>query len=230
MTNIKDPIRRTQAYWYVDGLVELGTGVLFLMLGFVLIIEGAILDNASLANTLSFVRNFLMIGGTIGIGLLTKYIKSRLTYPRTGYIAYPQPKGRQLGKVLGIGLGFAFTASVGLVLAILYIPALQTMIAYMPSWLMVGLGIFAGGVYLSWGLRTGLRRFYWLAGLGLFTGLILAWPSRGLNLIEGQSYLRTGPGIFLIVMGIGLCISGTTTLRNYLKNTQPQNGNPGGAK
>jgi hypothetical protein len=224
MTNIKNPIQRTQAYWYVDGLVELGTGALFLMLGIVLAIEGTITPTSSLAKALSFVRNFLMIGGTIGIGLLVKYIKSRLTYPRTGYIAYLQPKGRELGKTLSIGLVITFIFSLGLILAILYIPTLQTMIAYMPSWLMVGLGIFAGCVYLSWGVRTGLQRFYWLAGLNLFCGLILAWRGRGLNLIEGQSYLRTGPGIFLIVMGINLCISGTVTLRNYLKNTQPEGG------
>jgi hypothetical protein len=173
---------------------------------------------------LSIFRNFLLIGGTIGVGLLVKAIKSRLTYPRTGYIAYPQPKGTQLGKAMGIGLVVAFAVSLGLVLAILYIPALQTMIAYMPSWLMVGLGVFVGGVYLSWGLRTGLRRFYMLAGLGLVSGFVLAWHGRGLNLIEGKSYLLTGPGIFFIVMGIGLCISGVVTLRNYLKNTHPQSG------
>ena len=62
------------------------------------------------------------------------------------------------------------------------------MIAYLPSWLMIWLGIFIGMIYLSWGVRTGLRRFYWLAGMGLFIGFVLAWQGRGLTLVDGTSY------------------------------------------
>jgi len=225
MTNpIKDPIRRTQAYWYVDGLVEIGTGVFLMLLGIILIIEGALPADAPWADTLAFVRNMTMVVGTIAVGLSVKAIKNRLTYPRTGYIAYPQPKSHEFGKYLGVAVVTAIIVSLGLVLAMKYIPVVQTMIAYLPAWLMVWLGLILGCIYLSWGLRTGLRRFYWLAGLSLITGLVLAWQGRGLNLIEGKSYLLTGSGIFLTVMGIGLSISGAVTLRNYLKNTQQNNG------
>jgi hypothetical protein len=104
------------------------------------------------------------------------------------------------------------------------IPALQTMIIYLPFWLMIGLGIFSGGILLSWGLRTGLSRFYWLSGLGLITGILLALPGRGLTLVLGNRYLLTGSGIFCLVMGIGFCLSGAITLRSYLNQTQPQDG------
>jgi hypothetical protein len=167
-----------------------------------------------------------MILGTIAVGLSVKTIKSRLTYPRTGYIAYPQPKTREFGKFVGVAVVTAIIVSLGLVLAMRNIPAVQTMIAYLPTWLMVWLGLILGGVYLSWGLRTGLRRFYWLAGLSLITGLVLACQGRGLTLVTGRRYLLAGPGIFLTVMGVGLCISGAVTLRDYLQRTQPPQGDP----
>lgn len=223
-TNIKEPIRRTQAYWYVDGLVEMGTGFTFLLLGIVLILESVAPADSRQANILSFLRNAIIIGGTIGTGLLIKFIKQRLTYPRTGYIAYPQPKGKKFGIFLGMGLAIAAIISSGFLLVIMFLPAVQTMIVYLPSWLMVWLGIFIACAYLSWGARTGLRRFYWLAGMGLFTGLVLAWQSRGLTLVNGTSYLMSGPGIFLMIMGFCLFFSGGVTLRNYLKSTPLING------
>jgi len=219
--NIKEPIRRTRAYWYVDGLYELGNGVFFILLGIVLLIEASAPKDSSFANLMSLLRNLVLIGGTISVSLLVQAAKNRLTYPRTGYIIYPQAKGRKFGLYLGIGLAFSAVVSCGIVIGIMVIPALQTMIAYMPFWLMIGLGLFIGGLYLSWGSRTGLRRFYGLALLGTITGLTLALPARGLTIFKGSRYLLIGPGIFLIIMGIGLCISGATTLRSYLKHTQP---------
>jgi hypothetical protein len=106
--------------------------------------------------------------------LLIKFIKQRITYPRTGYIAYPKPKGKNFGMILGLGLGLTAIISGGLLLAIMLIPAVQTMFVYLPSWLMVWVVMFLALVYLSWGVRTGLRRFYWLAGIGFLTGLVLA--------------------------------------------------------
>ena len=223
-TKIKEPIRRTQAYWHVDGLVELGTGSIFILLGIVLILESIASAGSKQASILFFLRNVILIGGTIGIGLLVKAIKARLTFPRTGYIAYPQPKGKKFGIYLGIGLVFAALISGGFLFFISFIPAVQMMIVYLPGWIMVWLGILIASVYLSWAVRTGLRRFYWLAGMGLFTGLVLAWQARGLTLVDGKSYLMTGPGIFFIIMGCCLFISGGVTLRNYLKSTQPING------
>lgn len=222
--NVENAIQRTQAYWYVDGLYELGSGIFAIVVGIFLVIEGSLPAGSSIASTMSFLRNVALIGGTIITGLLVRVIKTRVTYQRTGYIAYPRPNGKKFGLYLAIGLAVAALVSCGLVFGIMVIPALQTMIIYLPFWLMVGLGIFTGGMLLSWGLRTGLSRFYWLAGLVLITGLVLALPGRGLTLVDGNRYLLTGPGIFCVVTGIGLSISGAITLRNYLNHTSLQNG------
>ena len=220
----KESIRRTQAYWYIDGLVELGTGIVFFVLGIILILESSTPSDSNLSSILSFFRNTFLIGGTIGIGLLTKVLKAQLTYPRTGYIAYQRPKGKKIGIYLGFGLLIAALISGGFLFVISFIPAVQTMIIYLPTWIMVWLGILIASVYLSWTVRTGLRRFIWLAGIGLLTGLILAWHARGLTVIDGKSSLLAGPGIFFIVIGSCLLISGGLTLRNYLKSNQPING------
>jgi hypothetical protein len=220
----KKPVRRTQAYWYVDGLAELGTGILFLFLGIVLWIEGSAPKGSTFAGTMSTLRQILLIGGMIGVSLLVKAIKTRLTYPRTGYIAYPQPKGKQLVRILGLGIGI--TALTGFVVVLLFwwVPALQELLIYLPTWLVIGWGIFISGMFISWALRSGLRRFYGLAALAFLTGLVLGWYSRGLNIVEGRNYLFTGPGIFFAVIGIGLCFSGALTLRDYLQKTQPLGG------
>jgi hypothetical protein len=220
----KESIRRTQAYWYIDGLVELGTGIIFFVLGIILMLESSTPSDSNLSSILSFFRNAILIGGTIGIGLLTKVLKAHLTYPRTGYIAYPRPKGKNIGIYLGFGLVIAALISGGFLFAISFIPAVQTMFIYLPTWIMVWLGILIASVFLSWAVRTGIRRFFWLAGIGLLTGLILAWQARGLTFIDGKSSLLAGPGIFFIIMGSSLLISGGLTLRNYLKSNQPING------
>lgn len=223
-TKVKELMRRTQAYWYVDGLVELGTGIVFFLLGIVLILESVTPPDSNLSSILSFSRNTILIGGTIGIGLLTKFIKAQLTYPRTGYIAYQRPKGKKIGMYLGIGLGLAALISGGFLFAISFIPAVKTMIIYLPFWIMVWLGILIASVYLSWAVRTGLRRFNWLALIGFLTGLLLAWQTRGLTFIDGKSFLLAGPGIFFIIMGACLLISGSLTLRSYLKSNHHPNG------
>ena len=70
----KDLIRRTQAYWYVDGLVEFGTGMVFFALGIILILESITPSDSNLSSILSFFRNAILVGGTIGNGLLTGLI------------------------------------------------------------------------------------------------------------------------------------------------------------
>ena len=221
---IKVPLRRVQAYWYVDGLVELGSGILFALLGVVLWAEGATPRGSAFAGALSTLRQVLLIGGTIGMGLAVRAIKTRLTYLRTGYIAYPQPKGKQLAGILAKGIGL--TALIGLIVVLLFwwVPVLRETLIYLPTWLSIGLGLFIAGMFVSWALRTGLPRFYGLAVLALFAGIILGWQTRGLNIVEGRNYLFINPGIFLSILGIGLIISGSVTLRNYLSRTQPKDG------
>jgi hypothetical protein len=54
--------------------------------------------------------------------------------------------------------------------------------------------------------------------------VILAWQARGLTLVDGKSSLLAGPGIFFLIMGFCLLISGGLTLRSYLKSNHPLNG------
>lgn len=82
--------RRTWSYWFVDGLSNLVTGALCLLLA------GTFLLAASHPHT----RSPLVIGATgLGIAIYAimffrlrqtlEWLKSRITYPRTGYTAPP---------------------------------------------------------------------------------------------------------------------------------------------
>ena len=64
-TSIKEPIRRTQAYWYVDGLWEIGFGILFFTLGLELIIEASATDKSAALGFLRAVRYIVLIAGPI---------------------------------------------------------------------------------------------------------------------------------------------------------------------
>jgi hypothetical protein len=70
----KDLIRRTQAYWYIDELVEFGTGNIFFVLGIIFVMDSTIPSDSNLSRIFSFSRNAILIGGTVGIGLLTGLI------------------------------------------------------------------------------------------------------------------------------------------------------------
>jgi hypothetical protein len=201
ITQVEQAPRRAVRYWFDDGLVELGTGLLFLLLSALFAVEGLAPAGSLLEGVSAFSLPALVIGGMIVLGLALRAVKERLTFPRTGYVAYPQPG--PVRRVLAVVIG------AGVSLAIVWLLAAR------PS-LQLALGALQGAVlavvFLALSLRTGLIR---LAFPGFFAlGGGLAATSWGLGASLGSA-LAFGSA------GVAALLSGAMVLARYVRTTSP---------
>lgn len=204
--NLQDWAHRPQRYWYVDGLAEIGGGVVILSLGILFGISGMLADE-KLKGLLTGIGQPVLI---IGLSLLVRWIvarlKERITYPRTGYVAYRRPEPRR--RISGILLAILFAAGIGL---LVYISRNWLDLQWLPAIT----GVFAGLLILIIAMRIRLLRFYLLALFTLAVGIATAW----LKLTE--PYDST---LFFCGLGLGWIFSGAVTLIRYLRSTTPLNG------
>lgn len=200
---IKKVQRQTQRYWYVDGLTELGAGILILMLGIMYLLI-ALLSPSDFADWLMGLGQplFLVLGYLV-VNWGVKRFKVRITYPRTGYVAYRQEHGkRRLGKILlTFGLGALFAAAIA-------VTGKMTGERWLPLWI----GLLLGGAVAYLGYSYELPRFYLL---GIFTALL-----GGLSALLGLTDKYT-MALFFGGFGLGWIVSGAYALSNYLRHTSP---------
>jgi hypothetical protein len=206
--DMKQVEQRVRRYWYTDGIAELVSGGLFLLLGLYFGAMGYF-EEGSLVNVVLQVSMVLVfLGGVIGVRWLVNILKSRLTYPRTGYVEYrvKDNGNRKRRLVIVVSAMVISAASIGLVD---YIRGLQTMVLIT--------GVLVGVIFIALrGRSSGLKRFYVLGGLAIFFGIILA--SSGLTQIFTLA-------IFYGFLGIAIMISGGLVLRRYLAENTSQSEN-----
>jgi hypothetical protein len=193
-TTIKGAPRRAVRYWYDDGLVEIGTGLLFLLLAGLFAVEG-------LAPAGSLPPWVIILGGMLVLGLSVRAIKGRLTYPRTGYVSYPrkQPERKWAAGVIGAVVSF---------LLVLFLAA-------RPDW-MIALPALQGAavavVLLLLSYRSGVLRLAAQGLLALAVGLVVSFTG-----------VETSIGTAAVFGAIGLAslLSGALALLHYLRTTAP---------
>jgi hypothetical protein len=200
-TQIAEAPRRTAGYWYADGLVEIGTGLLFLLLAGLFALEGLAPAGSlpPLFSALGFPA--ILLGGMLVAGLALRALKQRLTFPRTGYVAYPRT--RPARKVLAGVIG----GCVSLVLVLL--------LASRPDWLtaLPALqGAVVAGVWILVSYRTGVGRLAAHGLLALLAGL-------GASLAGMETWLGTS-AVFGTI-GLGSLVSGALVLAHFLRTTSP---------
>ncbi len=199
--------KRTQQYWYVDGIVELVLGVLLLLLALYFGVIAILPEDSKLGSLL--LAAMLLVLAVIGVvkQAFIGRLKERLTYPRTGYVAYPrQDKKRR-------GLTLLFTIGIGMLVAVLFAstPASLAWIPAVSGWLI-------GAYWLYQGHRMGLLRFYALAALSAVTGTVIT--------LAGLGEARGLP-LFYVVIGVASLVTGGFTLRTYLRQAPIQPDKPG---
>ena len=193
--------RRAVGYWFDDGLAEIGVGLLFLAVAALFAVEGLAPAGSLPASFSALGLPLVIIGGMLVVGLAVRTAKERLTYPRTGYVAYPRPgtARRVLAGVIGAGVSFV------LVLLLAARPSLQS-----------ALGALQGGalaiVFLALSLRTGLVRLAILGLVALGGGLAAAFFNLGASLGSALAFGAAGPAALL---------SGALILVHYLRTTAP---------
>ena len=193
--------QRAYRYWYVDGLSEMGFGLICLVLGGYFWLQGHLAPDSWLSQMLIVFLVLFILGCGYLFAKVVAAIKNRMTYPRTGYVAYPRPRRRfnWLAALLGMGIS---------ALSVIVLNKLPGSTAWIPAIS----GIVFAIVMLVIGLRMGLVRFYLqgLFSLALGGGLSLA----GIGDINGLS-------IFYAGVGAALLLAGGWVLLIYLRKTNP---------
>jgi hypothetical protein len=200
MTQDIDKImKRTQSYFYEDGVAEIAVGLLFVAIGLLMLAINAASAGPVLAALTGLALPVLVIGGVFAVRWAVRAVKTRVIYPRTGYVSYREPSSRQP------------------VFALMVMIGLLAIIVLLPEWvegLPVVAGWFLGVFFIYVGYRVRLLRLYGIGGLAVAVGLVAA-------------FLRLGDILGIAVVfgatGIALVVSGGLALLAYLRrNPMPE--------
>lgn len=195
---IDEMVRDTYRYFYVDGLVEIAIGFLFLVIGLVLL-AWLNLDTAGWPGVLTVLALILFtVGGTVAVKWAVGLVKERVTYRRTGYVAYDQGEPRA-GRWPVVG------AALLLVLLTAVLPAPFTRMSF-------GIGALLGFLVAFMGYRVRLARFYLLGLLIFLLGLAAALLVA--DELAGATLTFAGSGLLLL-------LSGTVVPLDYVRAHPP---------
>ena len=199
--DIDEAMRRTRGYWYDDGLADIAIGCIFLIIALLFTAQTLLPPGFARGSLAALALPVVVIGGWLIAGKLVRMAKERITYPRTGYVAYARARRRfrplvgLVGGIIGASLAFLLSTRPAF---IAWIPALQ--------------GILIGALFLVIAFQAGVVRYTALAALSALFGL-------GAALADVGDIL--GAAIYFGATGVALCLSGVLTLRHYLRHTEP---------
>jgi len=203
--------RRARQYWHEDGVVEIVMGGLCLLLGLYFYFQTTLDPESTLFQILNVGMVLIVFGGVILGRRLVSYVKTRYTYPRTGYVSYRRKYAEK--KQVWINVAVSIVMLVAILITVLLIEATD---AY--AWVPVVAGVVFGVVMLISAYRTGLLRFYILSGLFILSGAGLGLAGIG-NIL--------GLAVFFVIAGVALLISGGFTLGGYIQGSEPVGQNSG---
>ncbi len=200
---------RTIQYWFEDGIVELGIGGLFLLLGIYFYLQ-ATLENKYWVEQLSASFVLVFVVGWYLIDSFIRSAKERITFPRTGYVAYKPDKNNK--KLLRLVLA--------MIVGVLVSAGLLVMFSSRPlgidNMLPAATGLTIAIVLGVMGFYTSLPRFYIPAVFGLLCGV-------GLTMSGSENIL--GTTFVYLATAFVLIITGAIIFRRYLKvNPAPADG------
>lgn len=196
----KDVVKETYRYFYVDGLVETAVGLLFMGVGGVLLAWLAIADGSWWQVLAALALPLLTFGGALAIKRIVGRLKERITYQRTGYVAYREgePGG---GRWLIIGAALALVA----------------LMFVLPEWLTkmpAAIGALLLIVLAYWGYRVSLVRFYVFGVMALLLGIAGSW------LVADE---LLGGALTFLGVGLMMTVVGTAVFLNYVRqHPQPE--------
>jgi len=196
---IKQVEKRVKRYWYSDGIAELASGGMFLLLGLYFGILAYFEEGSLISVILQVSMLLVFVGGAFGVRWLVNTLKSRLTYPRTGYVEYRVKDSDSRKRRWVIVIAVVVITIVSSVL-VDYIRELDSIVFIT--------GMLVGVIFIVLrGKSAGLKRFYVLGGLAIALGIGLAYSA--------LPQILTLP-LFYSLLGIAILISGGLVLRRYL--------------
>lgn len=192
--------KRVQRHFLEDGLWEIFTGVVLILLG-------------AIAYSLDDFLYMLLLLMTLFNNSIMQFFRKRLIYPRTGYVkpAPPSERRRRLWKqkLIAVFIIIVLFAAFA-VLVTKYGAAWMTpIVPWLP--LVFGVMLAVGSLYLA--RRSGLPRFYFIALLCVLIGV-------GASFLVMSSALSGGMGIFMgfLATGLVVIVSGGIILSIFIRN------------
>ncbi|HEX6268716.1 MAG TPA: hypothetical protein VFZ43_00645 [Anaerolineales bacterium] len=204
---------RVKRYWYTDGVAELSSGAMFILLGVYFGVQGYLGQSSLVSLVLQVSLVLLMMAGAISVSWLVNILKARLTYPRTGFVEYhlDEQDARQRRYAVGT-VAMIILIAWTVLFKLKYIRGFDSMVLV--------IGILAGVVFFTLrGRSSGVKRFHILGVSSFLLGI-------GLSLSGFPEVYKLAA--FFGSLGVVILISGILVLRRYLnENPMPaenQNG------
>jgi hypothetical protein len=195
MVDIEKIEKRTVRSFYDDGLFEVALGLVLLLLGGYFFAQTIVPKGSPLDSALSGLFVLVIVSAGFIVNRILRFLKRRITYPRTGYVAFkkkePSPKRRFAAAAVGMLIGAS--------LAILYAlsPSVRTLLPAVNGLL------FAVAVLLV-ANKIGVIRFYILAAASAVIGV--AVTAAGTGDVKGVSLYYGLFGAAVILSGLAALI------------------------
>jgi hypothetical protein len=194
--------KRTERYWYEDGIWEIGFGLTNLILAGYFTLTAWIQAQNFSSLFIVALELAVLLGIFWLMGQMIRLLKERITYPRTGYVAYRKhPLKKRFKRIVLIGL---LSAGIGITLTL--VSASSSIRSTVP----LITGVVMSGMMVYLGHRYDLLRMVVLALLTLILSLLLAFIP--ISAINSQA-------VFFASYGLLFLVSGGVTLAAYLRRT-----------
>jgi hypothetical protein len=206
--NTESTLNRAYAHWLNDGIFEIEFGMLLAGVGTLRAIIHFAGEKSTAYYWFSGVLLVFMIGCGWGFNRFGKALKARITYPRTGFIAF-KPRTFNFKRILAILALFIFAGVLGGVVGVVATqPNQQEIGGIVP----ITQGIIGALAFTIAAKRVEVKRFYYLAAFSVGIGLAIA--SFGVGVVLGLSS-------FYLSIGLAMVVSGCVALVKYLRSYEP---------
>jgi hypothetical protein len=195
--NLGEIERRPMKYWNADGLPELMMGLLWIVWGGAWLVGQSLPRGTAWNVYWMFTPVLLVFSGVAAIWAIKK-LKTRLTFPRTGYVEWKEPTRGQ--RLLGAAVAMATAAAAAALIMKSRTEGLERMAA-------PGLGVLLSLGFVAASLTQRAPHLLALAGVAL----VLGWACGTLN--TGWDAMNW----MLIGLGVATSLVGTVRLRVFLK-------------
>ena len=207
-SNLSNVEQRVKRYWYNDGIGELIGGGMFILLGVYFALQEFLAQNSMVSGILQVSLILVMVGGMAVSRWLINTLKTRFTYPRTGYVEYQVDERKMKSRRIWVAI-LAFTISALTMVFVRLFNFFDSIVAVT--------GVAVGLILVILRAKSsGLTRFYVLGTASVVLGLALSVS----RLPNGYSL-----GLFYGLMGVAFMLSGGLTLRRYLEENPLPEGN-----
>lgn len=194
--DLPDLERRSVKYWNEDGLPELIMGLLWVLWGGAWLV-GSTLPGGPVRNTYwMFTPVLLALSGVAAVSL-TKKLKARVTFPRTGYVRWKEPTRSQ--RLLTAAVAVVAAAAITAIVAKARAGGLETVAA-------PGVGVILGVGFLVASLTQRAPHLLALGGVALALGLAFGALDAGWGAMNWM----------FVALGIATTLMGAARFRRFL--------------